>query len=195
MELFFEKGYEKTTIQDILEQTQLSKGALYHHFKSKQDILEQLTKREQETILALFQQLADDSTLTTTEKIGKMIDYFAGNSSLTNLSKQKWAEKIPFALLHSLRNTLNVLSPQLEVILVEGNKNDEIACKYPKQIAEILLLLFDIWLDPLIVNGSYKEICQKIDFIVLFLNKFDTPLITNEKQKQLKESLRNYYED
>ena len=38
--LFMEKGYEHTSIQDIINNLGgLSKGAIYHHFKSKEDIL------------------------------------------------------------------------------------------------------------------------------------------------------------
>lgn len=40
-EAVLEKGYENTTIQDIIDALgNLSKGAIYHHFKSKEDILE-----------------------------------------------------------------------------------------------------------------------------------------------------------
>ena len=38
--LFFEKGYDNTSIQDIIDGLGgLTKGAVYHHFKSKEDIL------------------------------------------------------------------------------------------------------------------------------------------------------------
>lgn len=38
--LFFERGYEQTTIQDIVDNLGgLTKGAIYHHFKSKEDII------------------------------------------------------------------------------------------------------------------------------------------------------------
>ncbi len=41
MQLFLEKGYEHTSIQDIVNNLGgLSKGAIYHHFKSKEDILD-----------------------------------------------------------------------------------------------------------------------------------------------------------
>ena len=44
--LFLEKGYDKTTIQDIVDELGgLSKGAIYHHFKSKEDILNALGDR------------------------------------------------------------------------------------------------------------------------------------------------------
>ena len=40
--LFSEKGYDHTTIQDIVDALGMSKGAVYHHFKSKEDILDHL---------------------------------------------------------------------------------------------------------------------------------------------------------
>ena len=45
MRLFTEQGYEHTTIQDIVDALGMSKGAIYHHFKSKEDILDKLTDR------------------------------------------------------------------------------------------------------------------------------------------------------
>ena len=39
--LFLEKGYDNTTIQDIVDELGgLSKGAIYHHFKSKEEIMD-----------------------------------------------------------------------------------------------------------------------------------------------------------
>src|SRR5699024_5951446 len=38
--LFFEKGYDATSLQDIINETKLSKGAIYHHFSSKEEIFE-----------------------------------------------------------------------------------------------------------------------------------------------------------
>ena len=44
--LFMEKGYEHTSIQEIINNLGgLSKGAIYHHFKSKDDILVAVTER------------------------------------------------------------------------------------------------------------------------------------------------------
>lgn len=44
-QLFMEKGYEQTSIQDILDVTKLSKGGLYHYFKSKDEILEAVMQK------------------------------------------------------------------------------------------------------------------------------------------------------
>ena len=40
--LFYEKGFEQTSIQDILDRTFLSKGGFYHYFHAKDDLLEEL---------------------------------------------------------------------------------------------------------------------------------------------------------
>ena len=37
--LFEEKGYEETTVDEIIEATHTSKGTFYHYFKSKEDLL------------------------------------------------------------------------------------------------------------------------------------------------------------
>lgn len=44
LELFYKKGYYNTSVDEVLEALELSKGAFYHHFKSKEDFLESIIK-------------------------------------------------------------------------------------------------------------------------------------------------------
>ena len=55
--LFVEKGYEQTSVQDILDATGLSKGGLYHHFKSKEQILDAVMQRRIQYVNKRFQEL------------------------------------------------------------------------------------------------------------------------------------------
>ena len=50
--LFFDRGYENTAIQDILDEMGLSKGGFYHHFGSKLELLESICKRRAEEACA-----------------------------------------------------------------------------------------------------------------------------------------------
>jgi len=54
LELFAEQGYEKTSLREIAERLNVTKAALYYHFKSKEDILislfQDLTKPMDELI-------------------------------------------------------------------------------------------------------------------------------------------------
>ncbi len=59
MELFWEKGYEATTTQDLCERTGLGRGSLYNAFGSKHALYEEAIKRYAETRAALqLQELA-----------------------------------------------------------------------------------------------------------------------------------------
>ncbi len=40
--LFMERGYENATIQDVIDELKLSKGGFYHHFASKEQLLEEI---------------------------------------------------------------------------------------------------------------------------------------------------------
>lgn len=42
-ELFYEQGYENTTIDDIVERSETSKGSFYHYFDSKDSLLSSLS--------------------------------------------------------------------------------------------------------------------------------------------------------
>ena len=41
-ELFYEKGYEETTVNDIIKKANTSKGGFYYYFKAKDELLNSL---------------------------------------------------------------------------------------------------------------------------------------------------------
>lgn len=192
--LFFEKGYASTTMQDLMNITGLSKGALYHHFKSKEDILAYIIKERQTSIKNLLLDLVNNNNLSAQEKIFEFIMTFLSDDSFLNLTKSKWVEKIPFALLETLRNSLNILSDSIEKIIIQGNLKHEFECQYTKEISDLFLLLCDIWLDPLITKDDFDTACNKLNFMILLFDSFKTPLISKENQTIIKERMKKYYE-
>ena len=73
MQLFLEKGYEHTSIQDIVNHLGgLSKGAIYHHFKSKEDILDGVMNKlyqNNDNELDHLRLLEKDSSMTGLQKL------------------------------------------------------------------------------------------------------------------------------
>ena len=55
--LFCQQGYEKTSVQDILDATSLSKGGFYHHFASKDEVMTALCARRAERAAAFTAEL------------------------------------------------------------------------------------------------------------------------------------------
>lgn len=51
-QLFLSKGYEVTSVQDILDVLHTSKGGFYHHFSSKEDVLRMLCTQHAERAAA-----------------------------------------------------------------------------------------------------------------------------------------------
>src|SRR5664279_1911302 len=58
-ELITHYGYDKTTVDEIAREAGVSKGAIYLHFKSKDDLFEALLLRESETITVRYFELLD----------------------------------------------------------------------------------------------------------------------------------------
>lgn len=52
--LFAERGYEKTGVQDILDVLHLSKGSFYHHFESKEQVLQRICESRAEKAAAFW---------------------------------------------------------------------------------------------------------------------------------------------
>ena len=66
--LFFEKGYDNTSIQDIIDGLGgLTKGAVYHHFKSKEDILSAALDRENAGLYEELRRIRDDGHMNGAE--------------------------------------------------------------------------------------------------------------------------------
>jgi AcrR family transcriptional regulator len=54
LSLFCEKGYHSTSIEDIARQAEISKGLLYHYFKSKEDVLAALVEMRINDVLVVM---------------------------------------------------------------------------------------------------------------------------------------------
>lgn len=71
--LFLEQGWERTTIQDIINDLgDLTRGSFYHHFKSKDEIIDAVTTRMFDKS-DLFDILKEDKSLNGFQKLKKPI--------------------------------------------------------------------------------------------------------------------------
>ena len=170
--LFAQKGYEATTMRDIVAGSGMSKGAIYHHFRSKQEVLRSVVEDE----------------------CRYLDEYFAGLAAQSQVPVRDWVGEVPAALLGSLRNSLTVLAPHLERMLRQGVESGEIDCPFPGEVAGVLVLLVDVWIDPLIAADSYERMRQRVDFVALFLERFGAPVLDDEAVAIMKEGVRRFYE-
>lgn len=196
--LFMEKGYEHTSIQDILDQLGgLSKGAIYHHFKSKEDILTAVIDRMTAKSNQLLADIRDRLDLTGKEKL-KMIfkesisrpiqdDIFTVAPDFHN------NPKLLFSLLHE---TIEEAAPgYILPILKQGISDGSIETDYPEQLAELLLLAANVWMNPMIFDSTVEESCRKFMVFDRMLKGFGLDIVDEEVLKRLQELTALYQEN
>ena len=108
LELFMKKGYENTSVKEIVDNLGgLTKGAIYHHFKSKEEILYAVSEKIYESLKPKIGKIRKDKSLTGLEKLRKMFKASMETS---------YHEKM-FAVTPMLLNNPNLLAIQLKEIV------------------------------------------------------------------------------
>jgi AcrR family transcriptional regulator len=72
-ELLLARGLNETSMNDIVEATGLSKGAIYSHFDGKEELILAIHKRKVEEMIERFTGSTPEA-MSTTEKLGRLAD-------------------------------------------------------------------------------------------------------------------------
>ncbi len=158
--LFMEQGYERTSIQDIINHLGgLSKGAIYHHFKSKEEILMAVTDRmtaDSNQMLAAIRGRRDLSGKEKLKVIFKdSISRPVQDEIFTVAPDFRNNPRLLFSLLH---DTVDEVAPNYILpIIQQGISDGTIQTDYPKQLAELIILVANIWMNPMIFDDSKED--------------------------------------
>ena len=179
--LFLEKGYEQTTIQDITDNLGgLTKGAIYHHFKSKEEIIDAVSDRMFFSNNP-FEAVRERKDLNGLQKLREAIRLNQSDQERTNLTIQSIPVcKNPRLLMEMINSNRKILTPYYQELLEEGNRDGSIHTKYAKEIAELMPLLTSLWMLPSVFPGSKEDTKHKFLFIGEMLEKMGVPLFDQE---------------
>lgn len=176
--LFLEKGYDNTTIQDIVNELDgLSKGAVYHHFKSKEEIMDAVSDR-MFTANNPFEAVRRRSDLNGLQKLREAIRLNQSDEARTNMTIQSIPiTRNPRLLVEMIESNRRILTPYYLELLEEGNKDGSLHTEYAKEIAELLPLLTSLWLLPNVFPADKEEMKHKFYFLGDMLEKMGVPLM------------------
>lgn len=174
--LFMTKGYDNTSIQNIMDTLGgSSKGAIYHHFKSKEEILEEVMQEMDKGAHDFLQSIKEDSSLTGYQKLKSIFARVTGQGEKEfPLQTAPDMGKNPQMLLRQLASVYDTLVPDfIEPMIKEGIADGSIQTEYPRELAEMISLLSILWLNPLIPRGEEKEeaIQRKSEFFTELMQK------------------------
>ena len=158
--LFIEKGYDHTSLQDIIESTGLSKGGIYHHFASKEDIFYYVCNRIGQRNGEVLSQVRDDPALSGLDKLRTIF-----KTALHPDRQAKMFCMMPYLLdnerflASEMRSIFMEVAPCfIEPIIRQGIADGSIQTDAPKELAEAMMLLSDIWINPIVQPSTPEEI-------------------------------------
>jgi AcrR family transcriptional regulator len=164
--LILSNGYERLTVQELLEDLQISKGAFYHYFDSKPAVVEALTERLVDDSERALARIAEDPELGATEKLqlffGEIIRRKSERQNLMVAMLPVWyaPDNLGFRMLVD-RATAKRLAPLLSAIVRQGVDEHHFATAYPEQagaiVVAIVQALQDAMAQHLLTTGSKVE--------------------------------------
>ena len=176
--LFLEKGYENTTIQDIVDELGgLTKGAVYHHFKSKEEIMDAVGDRMFFSNNP-FEAVRGRTDLNGLQKLREAVRLNQSDQERVRLTAQSIPiAKSPRLLQEMIVSNRKVLTPYFLELIEEGNRDGSMHTDYPREIAELLPVLTSLWLLPSVYPASREQMKRKFLFLGEMLEKMGVPLM------------------
>lgn len=175
--LFLEKGYDATTIQDIVDDLGgLTKGALYHHFRSKEEIMVALSQR----MFARhdpFAEVQARKDLNGLQKMRLAVRLNQSDAQQVELNRQAIPLiKNPRVLSQMLETNIKELCPRWQRLIEEGIVDGSIHTAHAQELSQLLVLL-DLWMIPSIFPGDSSSIRRRLSCMAKMLESLGLPLI------------------
>jgi AcrR family transcriptional regulator len=141
--LVYTRGYEQMSIQDILDQLEISKGAFYHYFDSKLTLLDGLMDRMMDEAEQILQPIVEDKDLPAIEKLRR---YFAAGSRWKTDRKAFMLDLLRVwytdsnALVRQKQETAAIqrIAPMLTKIVRQGIAEGVFSTPFPDQIGGMI---------------------------------------------------------
>lgn len=138
--LFMTKGYENTSVDEIIAEAKIAKGTYYYYFESKEETLEKVIEMMIEEECKKANEILQ-SNLSVQEKILGIIISMRPNTEELKIQK---AINIPENIvMHQKINKkiIEVITPLLTEVIEEGKKQNIFDCDNVKERIEIILII------------------------------------------------------
>ena len=173
--LIYTKGYEQMSIQDILNELKISKGAFYHYFNSKNDLLEALIDQMTEEAEPIIAPIANDPNLPALEKLHRFFDTAArwktARKEYLLLLMEGWYVDENALMREKAQNRMiEHFSPMLAGIIRQGIAEGVMNSSFPDQMASLAFALLVsmgyAYMDLLSKNATtHQELQRAVDLV------------------------------
>ena len=193
--LFAEKGYDKTSMQDIVNALGMSKGAIFHHFASKEDIFKAAMERQFERAKELLaQSYAEMDGLTAKEKLrGLLMQNLTEETAIMSNTIVAAITGSPHLILATIQGNLKNSAPIVAAIFREGIEDGSITTEFPDECAEVFLILFNIWCDVYVFECEMPTVWKRLQFVQRLMKQLGADILTDEIIEATMKATENLY--
>lgn len=161
-DLFIQKGYEQTTVNDILKVVAIAKGTFYYYFPSKEAVLEAIILDIVAEGTRKAEQIAKDKSLPLLTRIILAIKAQAPEFEADEIKKE--IHRVENAKLEQLylKTMLKRMTPILQELVLEGIDRGIFHTEYPTEFIESILLLGHMMFDCDVFQWEAADYPRKI---------------------------------
>lgn len=188
--LFMERGYDQTTIEDIIRELGMSKGAIYHHFKNKEEILYQVCENCYEE-MDWFGEILKNPSFNALRKLEEIFSFELRDETKLSIDNMTLPLlKNPRMIALQLKSTIAEAAPEIAKIIEEGNRDGSLCVSQPREAAEVILLLANLWLNPTMFEIHADDFLEKVRFYLELLHHIGIPM----NRERLMKLCQEYYQ-
>lgn len=180
--LFYESGYEKTSVQNIVDTVGIAKGTFYHYFHSKEDLLGQLAEWQTDQVLAMAEARMQEVKGNAVEKfralIKNILDWKTENREITmTYVRVMYAEEnLPLRIkLHQIyKEKVNSVFAK---VIRQGTSEGVFNVKDSEESSEIFLSMLLGMSDAIApITASIDEHPERISILIKKVKAFENAL-------------------
>lgn len=165
--LFFSKGYEATSVQEIIDAVGIAKGTFYHYFDSKVDLLDALIMSMAEEQLQKAQAILDERDLDAAQKLQRIFSETAGwktdnREFFLDILRTFYSDDNLVVRMKLFLQAKQTMRGVLEQIIRQGVDEGIFDTPYPERIGEVIL-------------GLLENTSEELAFMLLGLQPVDDP--------------------
>lgn len=142
--LVYTRGYEQIAIRDILDELQISKGAFYHYFDSKQALLEALIERSRQEGEQILSAILNDQDLSALEKLQGFFEKIgrwksARKDYLLALLHIWYADENALVRQKTQTSMVQHVAPLMTRIIQQGIREGTLTTRFPEYSGTIVM--------------------------------------------------------
>ncbi|MCK0471693.1 TetR/AcrR family transcriptional regulator [Halalkalibacter sp. APA_J-10(15)] len=193
--LFIERGFEKTSIRDICEAIGMSKGAIYHHFKSKAEIIEAVKENKYSNVEQTVNDWINEiDAQSAKEKLTGLLEKDLKDQEAHSLDEALSTQiKSSDFIVSMMKDSVNKSAPIFAKIIEEGNRDGSITTDYPYECSEVFFLLLNVWCDPQIMECNEEQLHRRLTFLQLMMKRMGVDIMSDSMVQDTEKFLKNLY--